>query len=140
AGAATACRLEITRRPQEAAAWTERLLGILCTREASLKETEGVATTALSRWPDSVAAHLALAAVRTARSEPGEAARHFAEAARLAEGRGDLSTSVRAAMAAARQLAPIDPDRAMVLYERILVHRPTDRAATTALADLYAAG
>ena len=140
AGAATACRLEITRRPHEAAALTERLLAILCTREASLKETEGVATTALSRWPDSVAAHLALAAVRTARSEPREAARHFADAARLAEARGDLSVAVRAATAAARQLAPIEPAPAVALYERVLVHRPADREATVALADLYAAG
>lgn len=140
AGAATACRLEITRRPKEAAALTARLLGILCTREASLKETEGVAVTALARWPDSVATHLALAAVRTARSEPVEAARHFADAARVAEARGDLAVAGRAATAAARQLAASDPARAVALYERVLSHSPADREATGALADLYAAG
>ena len=139
AGAATACRLEITRRPAEAAALTDRLLGILCTREAALREAEGVAATALSRWPDAVGAHLALAAVRTARGEAAAAASHFAEAARLAETRGDLPVAVRAAAAAARQLSASEPARAVTLYERVLLHRPGDREATDALADLYAA-
>ena len=139
AGAASACRLEMTRRPERAMAMTERLLGLLCARETSLREAEPMAREALARWPDLGAAHLALAAVESARGRGVEAARHFGEAARMAEVRGDTVLAVRAAAAAARQLQTIDPARAALLYERVLALRPTDREATDALAELYAA-
>lgn len=139
AGAASACRLEMTRRPERAMALTERLLGLLCARDASLREVEAMAREALVRWPDLAAAHLALAAVESARGGGVEAARHYGEAARMAEARGDTVLAVRAAAAAARQLQTTDPARAALLYERVLALRPTDREATEALADLYAA-
>ena len=47
---------------------------------------------------------------------------------------------MRAAAAAARQLQTADPPRATQLYERVLALRPTDREASDALAELYAAG
>ena len=139
AGAAAACRLEMTRRPERAMALTERLLALLCTRDASLREAEQMARDALVRWPELGAAHLALAAVDSARGAGVEAAGHYGEAARLAEARGDTVMAVRAAAAAARQLQTTDPARAALLYERVLALRPTDREATDALAELYAA-
>ena len=138
AGAATACRLEMTRRPERAAALTERLLSILCARDASLREAEQLARDAIVRWPDFAAAHLTLAAVQAARGRAGEAAQHFGEAARMAEAQGNEMLAVRAAAAAARQLHTSDPARAAALYERVLAHRPTDREATDALAELWA--
>jgi hypothetical protein len=138
AGAATACRLEIARRPERAAALTERLLAILCARDASLREAETLARDALLRWPDLAAAHLALAAVETSRGRAVEAARAFSEAARLGEASGNATLAVRAAAAAARQVQATDPARAALLYEHVLAHRPADREATDALADLYA--
>src|SRR6185312_7443585 len=83
AGAAAACRLEMTRRPERAMALTERLLALLCTRDASLREAEQMARDALVRWPELGAAHLALAAVDSARGAGVEAAGHYGEAARL---------------------------------------------------------
>ncbi|HWE30642.1 MAG TPA: hypothetical protein VHB97_21695, partial [Polyangia bacterium] len=139
AGAASACRLEMTRRPERAAALTERLLAILCTRDASLREAEQMARDALARWPEFGAAHLALAAVESARGRSVEAAQHFGETARMAEARGDVVLAVRAAAAAARQLQTSDPPRAALLYERVLALRPSDREASDALAELYAA-
>ena len=138
AGAASACRLEMTRRPERAAALTERLLAILCTRDASLREAEQLARDSLVRWPEFGAAHLALAAVESSRGRALEAAQHFGETARMAEARGDVVLAVRAAAAAAHQLQTIDPARAALLYERVLALRPTDREATDALAELYA--
>ena len=139
AGAASACRLELTRRPERALPLTERLLAILCTRDASLKEAERMAKEALARWPELGAAHLALASVECSRGNGAEAAHHFGEAARLAEARGDVVLAVRAGAAAARQLQTIDPPRAALLYERVLALRPSDREATDSLAELYAA-
>ena len=140
AGAASACRLEMTRRPERALPLTERLLAILCTRDASLREAERMAREALARWPELTAAHLALAAVESSRGNAADAALQFGETARLAEARGDVALAVRAGAAAGRQLQTIDPARAALLYERVLVLRPTDREATDALAELYAAG
>ncbi len=139
AGAASACRLEMTRRPERALPLTERLLAILCTRDASLREAERMARDALARWPEFGAAHLALASVESSRGNAAEAAHHFGETARMAEARGDVVLAVRAGAAAARQLQTIDPARAALLYERVLALRPTDREATDALAELYAA-
>jgi Tfp pilus assembly protein PilF len=138
AGAATACHLEMARRPERAPALTERLLGILCARDASLREAETVAREATLRWPELAAAHLALAAVATSRGRAGDAARAFGEAARLGEAAGNRTLAVRAAAAAARQVQASDPARAARLYEHILAHRPADREATEALVDLYA--
>jgi tetratricopeptide repeat protein len=137
AGAVSACRLEMTRRPERAAVLTERLLAILCARDASLREAEQLARESLARWPEFGAAHLALAAVESSRGRGLEAAQHFGETARMAEARGDVALAVRAAAAAARSLQTTDPARAVLLYERVLALRPNDREATDALAELY---
>ena len=96
AGAASACRLEMTRRPERTLALTEQLLAILCTRDASLREAEKMARDALARWPELGSAHLALASVESSRGNAAEAARHFSETARMAEARGQLVLAVRA--------------------------------------------
>lgn len=108
AGAVSAYRGEMEAAPESARFLTERILGVLCARDGSLREAEALAEEARLRWPESVGARLALGASAVARGRSKEAAYEAIPAITIStSGRGNSRRSVaRPSMPGSRRCWP----------------------------------
>jgi tetratricopeptide (TPR) repeat protein len=112
---------------------TMRLLQLLLAGQSTLDQADALAQSALKRWPDFVPAVLAMAVVASVRGQLGEAAVLFEKVAQLsaAQGRGEDESC--ALFATARALAGAgQPERALLILERALVHRSSLRPVARA--------